>query len=377
MKRSHADSSRLVQAARILREARSRHAVAYPRLALRFLDCNLRRKFSLREIRKLDLLDPSYTTRVLDGLLSKHDALQLQDRLNPHSARSSTLDKREFHRRCLANDLPTPRCFGSIDAMPADASSATRTRLAEDATAVLARADVDELILKPALGAHGEGVALLRRHQDRWIDQNGAAHLPAELPAWLGHRGWHEAFVVQERLFGHPELAALSGTRSLQTVRMISYLTTSDLPVIVGCQLRIVGNDALIDNFANGTLGNLVGDIPRASGILTTVFVASPDGSTSFVDRHPRTGVTFRGFAVPFWEEACALVRRAALAFRPLRTIGWDVAITGSGPVLIEGNERWDPPQRGEVAGEILEAVRADRALPHRRAKSAVRPTAA
>ncbi len=44
------------------------------------------------------------------------------------------------------------------------------------------------------------------------------------------------------------------------------------------------------------------------------------------------------------------LVRRAALAFAPLRTIGWDVAISDAGPSLIEGNVLWDPlPTRQDL----------------------------
>ena len=39
----------------------------------------------------------------------------------------------------------------------------------------------------------------------------------------------------------------------------------------------------------------------------------------------------------------CSVNERAARAFAPLRTIGWDVAITPDGPSLIEGNVTWDP----------------------------------
>jgi hypothetical protein len=71
--------------------------------------------------------------------------------------------------------------------------------------------------------------------------------------------------------------------------------------------------------------------------------------------------VVFRGFAIPLWAEACALVERAALAFLPLRTIGWDVAVTPRGALLIEGNVTWDPPQLGaEISSEILDAIKSD-----------------
>ena len=361
--------SRFVQVWRMLRAARATHPVGYPWLAARFADANLRRQFSLREIRKLDLFDPSYTGSVLDEILSKRATLRLQERLNPESACVLTRDKRVFYRHCMSTGLPAPQYFGSVDSLPAKASAETVASIEEQASRVLVDAH-DEVIVKPAKGAHGEGVAALRREQDRWVDLTGTRLSAAELPAWLARAGWREPFVVQERLFGHPDLERLSGTRSLQTVRMITYLPNDGVPIIGGCQLRIVGNDALVDNFANGALGNLIGNVPAAVGRLSMVFVAALDGSSTFVDHHPRTGATFHDFPIPFWEAACALVRRAALAFRPLRTIGWDVGITAAGPVLIEGNEKYDPPQLGDVAGEIVRAMRNDGTLPLRRKSS-------
>ena len=54
---------------------------------------------------------------------------------------------------------------------------------------------------------------------------------------------------------------------------------------------------------------------------------------------HPDTGVRFEGHAVPFYEEAVALCRRAHLALVPdLFLIGWDVAITPRGPLILEPN---------------------------------------
>ena len=49
------------------------------------------------------------------------------------------------------------------------------------------------------------------------------------------------------------------------------------------------------------------------------------------------------GFRLPLWEEAKSLVARAATLFLPMRCIGWDVALTPSGPALIEANMWWDP----------------------------------
>jgi hypothetical protein len=69
------------------------------------------------------------------------------------------------------------------------------------------------------------------------------------------------------------------------------------------------------------------------------------------------TGASFAEFRVPFIEDVRDLVTRAALAFTPLRTIGWDVAITDAGPSLIEGNVTWDPLPTRQDLRRIAESL--------------------
>ncbi|MEO0361800.1 MAG: sugar-transfer associated ATP-grasp domain-containing protein, partial [Pseudomonadota bacterium] len=50
-------------------------------------------------------------------------------------------------------------------------------------------------------------------------------------------------------------------------------------------------------------------------------------------------GVRITGTKLPFWEEAKALALDAHdRGFREYNLVGWDVAITPDGPMLIEGN---------------------------------------
>ena len=71
-------------------------------------------------------------------------------------------------------------------------------------------------------------------------------------------------------------------------------------------------------------------------------------------DTHPDTGVPFAGLRIPMYEEALALVRNASRHFGFMRTIGWDVAITPDGPMLIEANAYWNPKRVQILTGPIL-----------------------
>jgi hypothetical protein len=55
-------------------------------------------------------------------------------------------------------------------------------------------------------------------------------------------------------------------------------------------------------------------------------------------DRHPKTGAAVTGRAIAHWPDLAALAIRAHRAFSGRVVIGWDLALTPEGPVIIEGN---------------------------------------
>ena len=50
----------------------------------------------------------------------------------------------------------------------------------------------------------------------------------------------------------------------------------------------------------------------------------------------------FEGYPVPFYAESVELALKAHALFPRLLTVGWDVAVTQDGPMLVEGNHDWD-----------------------------------
>jgi len=58
--------------------------------------------------------------------------------------------------------------------------------------------------------------------------------------------------------------------------------------------------------------------------------------------------------AVPLWEEASALACRAAAWLLPTRTLGWEIALTPAGPVIIEANRKWAPQNLDGLMGTRL-----------------------
>ena len=54
---------------------------------------------------------------------------------------------------------------------------------------------------------------------------------------------------------------------------------------------------------------------------------------------HPLTKTKIEGFQIPCFDEAKQMVVEACKLSKNIRYIGWDVAITKNGPILVEGNQ--------------------------------------
>lgn len=167
---------------------------------------------------------------------------------------------------------------------------------------------------------------------------------PRDLVTALRRDELYDSFVVQQRVHNHPALRELSDTDYLQTIRLITAISPErDVEILVG-NFKIIGGSATTDNYAAGRTGNLTAEIILESGRLGAVMGLGEGGlRQSRQELHPKTGRRFAEFELPYWRETCALARRAARHFLPLLTIGWDIAVTPDGPLLIEGNASWDP----------------------------------
>lgn len=141
--------------------------------------------------------------------------------------------------------------------------------------------------------------------------------------------------IVEEFIIQHEVINKLS-SNAVNTVRVITQLNRFNEVEILGCRLRISvkGN---VDNLA---AGNLAASIETKTGIINSNGVYS-DITKEDAENHPVTGHVIKGTKIPFWKETIEMVVSAAKINPINRSVGWDVAITPTGPDLIEGNREW------------------------------------
>lgn len=68
------------------------------------------------------------------------------------------------------------------------------------------------------------------------------------------------------------------------------------------------------------------------------VYVEAIDKEDNIYHEHPITKEKIVGFKVPEFDAAVKLVKEAAKVVPEVAYVGWDVAISASGPVIVEGN---------------------------------------
>jgi len=299
--------------------------------------------FGPREALSEGLLDARLPDAALSGRISKRRLKAAQRRVNPRSLACLTEDKAVFYPYCAALGLKVPRLF-AVFATPAGFTAAGESLCGLAAWTRVFDSLPGEFVVKPADGVFGRGVNLFRRSGNGYVDAEGTLHSAADLHGWMSSAGASSRQVIQERISSHPDLDRLSGTCALQTLRLVTYVEPSGCVGVYEAVFKIIVGGGLVDNFRHGQIGNMFARVRLEDGTLCPAVGTAADGlgTVSHVS-HPHTGLALSGFRLPGFAEALDLVQRAAVLFQPLSTIGWDVALTAKGPVLMEGNVWWGP----------------------------------
>jgi putative polysaccharide biosynthesis protein len=141
--------------------------------------------------------------------------------------------------------------------------------------------------------------------------------------------------IVQPRLRNHPAIADLSNG-ALSTVRLVTIVNErGEFEPIYAVLRMAVGANTVVDNFH---AGGIAAKVDMGTGTLGRATDVGLRPEIGWRDRHPDTGAQITGRALPLWDDTRTLAARGHAAFADRLLIGWDIAITADGPVLIEGN---------------------------------------
>ena len=138
--------------------------------------------------------------------------------------------------------------------------------------------------------------------------------------------------VMEECVVQHPALSF--GSKSVNTIRIATMVDRDGNGHILKASFRCGIGNSVVDNWSAGGVAypvNLDYGCIESYGFQTNSMAVQ-------VYVHPGTETFMIGQKIPFWEDVKSMVLEACRVFPSVRYVGWDVAITSNGPLIIEGN---------------------------------------
>mgnify|MGYP002780532605 CR=1 FL=1 len=240
---------------------------------------------------------------------------------------SRLADKRKFYRACLEHGLPVAPTVaefrkGELRWWPGGREGELPPR---------------DLFSKPANELMGKGAARWFWEDGRYRGEDDTLLTGPELIAHLRALSRSAPYVLQVRLANHPHIAPLAPA-TLCTVRVVTHRTAGGAPEHLVSLFRMAGGAFAADNFARHGLAS---PVDAATGELRPAVLKDLHQTMVEHTHHPVFGSPIAGVRLPEWERVVELALRAHRVFHDFPSVGWDVAITPDGPVLIEGNYNW------------------------------------
>jgi hypothetical protein len=193
------------------------------------------------------------------------------------------------------------------------------------------------LFLKPSDNGRGRGATHLALCRGV-IEINGKP-IADDALVEMARAEW-QGYLVSEIIPNSPWSGKFYG-RTLNTIRILTGVRRDTrLPVILSAIFKI-GCDASFptDNWHSG-FGGITAKVDLESGRLGTAlrFVPGKGGGRRPLKAHPESHVTIEGDVVPDWPAVKDLMLEIVRRQPSLGLVGWDVALTPTGVVIVEGN---------------------------------------
>jgi hypothetical protein len=245
--------------------------------------------------------------------------------------------------------VPQAQVYGVFDSDLGYTTDGQPLRTTTELRAWLERFHGDGFVFKPVEGAFGDDVLVFQQRDAAepgiFLTIEGHRY-DAERLAAVARQGslrqdrsgrQLQPYLLQERLRPHPEIQALLGGPTVCCARIVTFIDLQGRPRLFAAAFKLQAGAVSADNFS---LGSATCFVDLETGALGRGRAKDNLADITLV---PGTGRGFVGFRLPDWEEVKAVALQAAATFPWARAVGWDIALSDRGPVLLEGNDRWAP----------------------------------
>ena len=266
------------------------------------------------------------------------------------TGRVITGDKFYFNVFLEKFDIPTPKVYCFIkDKFPLYFNakfSVDTSKSANEQLKSFFSNDMDAFA-KPSDGQLGQGIFSLRLKNGKILADGEEISMET-----LIQRVVSADYLIQERIYQHPAMAAFCPS-CINSIRLQTVMDMEGNVHPFGAGVRMGRMGSSVDNWAKG--GVFVG-IDMKNGCLMDTGFLKPKYGTS-VKEHPDTKIKFCGYQIPFYKEVEEMASKLHNYLYRCHSVGWDIAITESGPMFIEGNGWWEISLLQAVHGGLKQEI--------------------
>ena len=205
-----------------------------------------------------------------------------------------------------------------------------------------------KIFVKPARGQGGAGIYIFQRSESgQYLTKEGTV---LDKP-FFGSIGASNNYIIQAGIEQHPEVSKLH-PHSVNTLRMATENIHGNVRILC-CTLRMGKDGNQVDN---GSQGGILTKVDLKSGKVGQ-YAVTEDLQSGYLERHPDTGIEFKGYTVPFWTEAKDFAIESARKLPNLAYVAWDIALTEDGPLAIEANQNFGLDHYQVVMGGLKKVL--------------------
>lgn len=196
----------------------------------------------------------------------------------------------------------------------------------EQVDVIIGDIDDERVFVKRFTGGAASGVSVFTKHNNHkgeYVDSEGV-----KVSASMIRNKYHnQDFFFEKQLVQDSVLAKLNPD-TVNTCRVMTYKNK-----VISCNIRVGRKGSYVDNAAKG---GIVLSLDMKSGRIREYGLREYDLTRYY--EHPDTKIKFKDYEVPMWPAVKELVERTSRMLPYYNSVGFDVATTVDGPVIIEIN---------------------------------------
>ncbi len=187
-------------------------------------------------------------------------------------------------------------------------------------------------VLKNTILEYGEGFMLCYPDKGKNLIVNGKVLLFSELKSKINSGIW----IMQEVVESHPAIRKINNS-ALNTTRIVTILNGNKPQYLTGFQSFATDNQ-INDSWGKGAV--YVGLDINNECLKEFGYYHPSIPEKTITSLHPDSQIIFKDYNLPYIKEALEICLKAHQFMFHQFVIGWDVAITDNGPMILEANEK-------------------------------------